>query len=417
MMLYRNIVILSLLLILFIDGLGLSIVLPLSTELFLNSNSGILSITTPIIVQNFVYGANLVLFSGGMFFGAPILGELSDKYGRKNILYLALLGTLMGYLSSGIGILVKSPSLFLFGRFIDGLTAGSIPIAQACMSDMSNGEKKAGYIGFTLFAVTAGYILGPLIAKFIVIDTALFGNGLALPFFFTAALTLFCIILLTYLNDTSTPDLHKKIHILKSLNTISLINRFGNLKLILLAFFFFQLGWTLYFQYLPVYLKVCLLDNEISYVLAIVGFGMSIAFCFLVSLVQKYIDITQGIFISCLIISLNIIVQYFLYHNIKILYFTSFLGAAGYGIGYSFLLASLCLNTEKSLQGLIMGLAASMSALASSITALLGSVIINYSSNIVIWLAAIFLIFCGLCIILRGYFGKKSKVTSLKANY
>ncbi|WPX99229.1 MFS transporter [Candidatus Megaera polyxenophila] len=417
MMLYRNIVILSLLLILFIDGLGLSIVLPLSTELFLNSNSGILSITTPIIVQNFVYGANLVLFSGGMFFGAPILGELSDKYGRKNILYLALLGTLMGYLSSGIGILVKSPSLFLFGRLIDGLTAGSIPIAQACMSDMSSGEKKAGYIGFTLFAVTAGYIFGPLIAKFIVIDTALFGNGLALPFFFTATLTLFCIILLTYLNDTSTPDLHKKIHILKSLNTISLINRFGNLKLILLAFFFFQLGWTLYFQYLPVYLKMCLLDNEISYVLAIVGFGMSIAFCFLVSLVQKYIDITQGIFISCLIISLNIIIQYFLYHNIKILYFTSFLGATGYGIGYSFLLASLCLNTEKSLQGLIMGLAASMSALASSITALLGSVIINYSSNIVIWLSAIFLIFCGLCIILRGYFGKKSKVTSLKANY
>ena len=417
MMLYKNIVILSLLLILFIDGLGLSIVLPLSTELFLNSNSGILSITTPIILKNFVYGTNLVLFSVGMFFGAPILGELSDKYGRKNILYLSLLGTLMGYLSSGIGILVKSPSLFLFGRLIDGLTAGSIPIAQACMSDMSNGEKKAGYIGFTLFAVTAGYILGPLIAKFIVIDTALFGNGLALPFFFTAALTLFCIILLTYLNDTSTPDLHKKIHILKSLNTISLINRLGNLKLILLAFFFFQLGWTLYFQYLPVYLKMCLLDNEISYVLAIVGFGMSIAFCFLVSLIQKYIDITQGIFIFCLIISLNIVVQYFLSHNIKVLYFTSFLGAAGYGIGYSFLLASLSLNTEKSLQGLIMGLAASMSALASSITALLGAVIINYSSSIVIWLATIFLIFCGLCIILRGYFGKKSKVTSLKANY
>lgn len=271
----------------------------------------------------------------------------------------------------------------LFILFIDGLTAGSIPIAQACMSDMSNGEK-AGYIGFTLFAVTAGYILGPLIAKFIVIDTALFGNGLALPFFFTAALTLFCIILLTYLNDTSMLDLHKKIHILKSLNTISLINRFGNLKLILLVFFFFQLSWTLYFQYLPVYLKMCLLDNQISYVLAIVGFVMSIAFCFLGSLVQKYIDITQGMFIFCLIISLNIVVQYFLYHNIKILYFISFLGVAGYGIGYSFLLASLSLNTVKSLQGLIRGLAASMSALASSITALLGSVIINYSSNIVL---------------------------------
>ena len=219
-MLNKNIVIISLLLILFIDGLGLSMVLPLSTELFLNQDTSILANSELDTFRNFVYGINLVLFSAGMFFGAPILGELSDKYGRKKILYFSLIGTFIGYIFSGISILIKSPLLFLFGRLIDGLTAGSVPIAQACISDISSNERKASYMGFTLFAITSGYIFGPLIAKFIAIDTVLFGNGLSLPFFFTAVLTLFCIVLLSYLKDTSKPDLYKKIYILKSLSVL-----------------------------------------------------------------------------------------------------------------------------------------------------------------------------------------------------
>lgn len=415
-MLKKYVIITSLLLVLFIDGLGLSIVLPLSTEMFLSSKESILPISTSLSMRNFIYGVNLVCFSIGMFFGAPILGELSDKFGRKKILFVALLGTLLGYCLSGIAVLVKSPLLFLSGRLIDGLTAGSVPIAQACMSDISSEKEKASYLGYTLFAITAGYILGPLISNFFVIETELLGSGLSLPFFFTALLTLFSMFLLSYLEDSPVINSDKKVNIFASLNTFKLLDRVGNLKVPLLGFLLFQLGWTLYFQFLPVYLKFRLLENETAYILAIIGLGMSISFCFLVGLMQKIAGQIFSIIIFSLIICFSIIFQQFLYSNNLLLIAFSFIGAIGYGIGYSFLLAYLSLNANKSVQGLIMGLAASISALASGVTAILGAFVINYSIYSINLISAIFFVLCVLCVILEGYLNGKPKFADSKAN-
>ena len=72
------------------------------------------------------------VFAVCTFFAAPIFGALSDRYGRKKILIISLLGSVIGYVLFGIG---GSLWVLFLGRIIDGLTAGNISTLFAYISD------------------------------------------------------------------------------------------------------------------------------------------------------------------------------------------------------------------------------------------------------------------------------------------
>ncbi|MDD9140027.1 MAG: MFS transporter [Candidatus Cardinium sp.] len=397
----KKIIMLALCLILFIDGLGISIVLPLFSEMFLDLHKSILSPSTSIQTRNILYAASLIGFSLGMFIGSPILGELSDKYGRKRILLLSLIGTFVGYCLSGGGVVLKSPFMFLLGRIIDGLTAGSIPIAQAAMNDMSREDKKVGNMGLTLFAVTAGYIIGPLVAKFLSQSNKWANFGLETPFFVTALLSLCSILFLCLFKDQKPQNVDKKINLLTSLAPFNVLEKIGDAKIILIALFFYQLGWTLFFQYLPYFLSAADYSKEIAKILSLIGGGMAISFCLLTKTFQKIFTPILGSIISVCIISLSIFMQVLRSESITSIYILSFIASLGYGLGYSFLLVYLSQNVDNTMQGLSMGLAASMSALSSAITALLGSFLVNVSGLFTYIVSGFFFVICLMTLCIR----------------
>lgn len=160
---------------LLIDVMGLGIIIPVMPKLIESLMGGTLSEAARY--------AGWLTFSYAImqFICAPIIGNLSDQYGRRPILLLSLLGFGIDYI-----FLALAPSLaWLFvGRMIAGFTGASITTASAYIADISSPEKRAQNFGLIGAAFGLGFILGPLLGGLLA------GWGVRMPFFASAALCL-----------------------------------------------------------------------------------------------------------------------------------------------------------------------------------------------------------------------------------
>ena len=129
---------------------------------------------------------------------SPILGRLSDKYGRRPVLFLSIIGTGIGFLVLGFATTVWM--LFL-GRILDGITGGNISTAQAYIADITTKENRAKGMGLIGAAFGLGFIFGPAIGGI------LSRWGIHVPFFFAGGLCFANAVLLFFtLPETVTKD-------------------------------------------------------------------------------------------------------------------------------------------------------------------------------------------------------------------
>ena len=173
---------LPLVLALMIDNMSFSAIYPLLTSMFQEHPTLFFSShVTPRVADNYMSLAYLIM-PLGMLFGCSFLGDLSDVWGRRKTMVLSMFGIGVGYFFMVISIFLASIWIFLLGRLITGLLAGSQPIAQAAIIDMSTPETKAVNMGYISFAVCIGFALGPVIAALFSSMTTEANVGFALPF-------------------------------------------------------------------------------------------------------------------------------------------------------------------------------------------------------------------------------------------
>ena len=136
-----------------VDILGFTIILPLLP--FYSERLG----ASPAVI-----GALVSSFAACQLIAGPILGQLSDRHGRRPILLISQLGTLIGFL-----ILAFSTNVFMLflARIIDGATAGNLSIAQAYISDVTKPENRAKSFAVIGIAFGLGFLVGPAISGYL----------------------------------------------------------------------------------------------------------------------------------------------------------------------------------------------------------------------------------------------------------
>jgi DHA1 family tetracycline resistance protein-like MFS transporter len=97
------------------------------------------------------------------FLAAPILGQLSDRFGRRPVLALSIAGTALGYAIFALGIHWASLPMLFLGRALDGLTGGNLAVAQAAIGDVSTDADRQKNFGLLGAAFGLGFIIGPYI--------------------------------------------------------------------------------------------------------------------------------------------------------------------------------------------------------------------------------------------------------------
>ena len=157
-----------------LDILGIGLIIPILPKLIEQLSGGNVS------AASHTFGWLASLYSLMQFGFAPVLGSLSDRFGRRTVILASLLGSGFDYL-----LLAFAPSLpwFFLGRIIAGITGANITAANAYIADVSPPEKRAANFGLVAAAFGLGFIAGPALG-------GLLGNyGLRVPFYAAAALT------------------------------------------------------------------------------------------------------------------------------------------------------------------------------------------------------------------------------------
>lgn len=179
----KNKGLLTIFLIVFIDLLGFGLILPLLPFIAEKYNANPLGI-----------GLLAAAYSLFQFLSSPILGRLSDRFGRKKLLFISQLGTVVGFLL--LGVANTLPLIFL-SRIIDGITGGNISIAQAYIADITTPKDRAKGMGMLGAAFGLGFIFGPAIGGF------LSQWGFAVPAYFAAGVaSIAAISTLLFLKET-----------------------------------------------------------------------------------------------------------------------------------------------------------------------------------------------------------------------
>ncbi len=158
--------------IVFIDLVGFGMVIPVLP---------IYAQTPPFMATPLEIGFLVSIYSWMQFIFSPLLGKLSDMYGRRPVLFISLLGSAAGYLVLGAA---NTLLLVFVGRIISGITGGNISAAQAYIADVTTRENRAK--GMALFgaAFGLGFVLGPALGGI----TSKY--GVHVPFYIAAVLSL-----------------------------------------------------------------------------------------------------------------------------------------------------------------------------------------------------------------------------------
>lgn len=166
----------SVIFVVFIDLLGFSLILPLLPYYARTFGS-----------NDFVTGLLVASYAVAQLIGAPLLGRLSDRFGRRPILLVSIFGTFLGFLLLGFATTLW---MLFVSRIIDGLTGGNLSIAQAYITDVTDAKSRAQGLGLIGAAFGIGFIIGP------VAGGLLSQWGYAVPAFVAAGLAFINLVLI-----------------------------------------------------------------------------------------------------------------------------------------------------------------------------------------------------------------------------
>jgi MFS transporter, DHA1 family, tetracycline resistance protein len=302
-----------------------------------------------------------IAYSAAQFAMTPVLGSLSDRYGRRPVLLISLFGTAVGYFLFGWA---QSLAMIVFSRLLDGVTGGNISTAQAYLADITPPQDRAKRFGLVGAAFGLGFLLGPAIGG----QLAKFGNQA--PAFAAGGLALVTMTLAYFLLPESLPpEMRRKGPIeWNSFRQIEAALARPNLQILLIAGLLFNLAYSQLQSHFAYYTRArwSLTEQDNSWYLTYLGFMAIFMQGFLIRrLMPKFGErklslIGLGLGVVGFLLTAMAPGPLWLYVAMTFL-------AGGSGLAVPSLMALVSQRAAAEEQGFLMGVSQSMAALARAI--------------------------------------------------
>lgn len=241
----------------FIDMLGVGVLIPVFPLLIIKgSEFNIVPMGWNNSQAMIMAGWLLAIYPLSQFIFTPILGQLSDRYGRRKLLALSIFGTSVSYLLFAIAIHTRNLPLMFFSRFIDGASGGNISIAQAVIGDISQPAKRARNFGLIGVSIGIGFVFGPFIGGKLSDPELVSWFSAATPFEFTTLLSFInALLIVGLLPETLKIKNTHKIDYWRSFHNIVGLNKNLRLRKLIFSLFLFNAGFTFFSSFWGVVLQ------------------------------------------------------------------------------------------------------------------------------------------------------------------
>lgn len=352
----------------FIDLIGFGMVIPILP---------FYSQTEPFLATPFQIGLLVGIYSWMQFFFSPVLGHLSDKYGRRPILFFALLGSALGYFIVGFA---NTLILVFVGRIVSGITGGSIGTAQAYIADVTTKENRARGMGLFGAAFGLGFILGPALAG------VLSKYGIHVPFYFAAILSLVNAVAVYFiLPESLKPGIRrdeseKKGKIADILEVLAE----PRLRIITILYFLLIMAFSImtYVYVLFTAFTFGYSTEENGYLFAFVGFVSIVMQGVVFGVAAKKFGEPRLAIFGCMVLTLALFASPFsspAFGGLAGLLAVSFFLSAGNAFATPALSSLASKNAAEHEQGRALGVLQSGASLARAIGPMIGGVLLNNS--------------------------------------
>lgn len=324
------------------------------------------------------YGILIALFPLSYMVASPCIGYCSDKWGRKPLLLVCLSFMLAAFIAYAYAFHEKSFVLLMLGRLLAGFGASSQGIAQAAMVDQTSQRKKPQAIAFIAVAMTLGLFVGPLIAS-------LWREGSSTAIFIAVSVLIGVNIVMLGCYREESVSHRKKSHSLK--NNLTLLIAQPRLLCLLGIFFLFELGWSLYYQALPLILSFAwhFTNTTVGWMSAYVGAILSVFL--IVGAKTSLLASRQQIAPFALFAGACAFLLSGLFLTLPTLLVSAIPIAVAVAIIYPSLIAEIAhLAGENA--GFVIGLAGSLLALAFATTGFLSGLLVAGNAKLPLLLAA-----------------------------
>lgn len=368
-----------------IDFMGMATVVVLFPKLLIGS-SGIFSSEWSYQTRIILMGTFLAVYPLGQVIGASVLGKLSDYYGRKPLLLLTLLGTLLGFVLSGLAVTFQSALTLFFSRLLAGLCAGNVAIAQASLLDISTTETKAKYIGYSQMAMGSAYIVGPILGGLLSQSNIVAWFNMSTPFwFFSLILLILIVVTAQFYKETLLQPKREQIDILESSRQIYQAFTSKKLGKAFLIWLLFVSGWWLFESFMPAFL----LQNfnydtvQIGYLLAFNGALYASFQYIVVQRIAKNMRPIKMVSYSAIFAGLAIIAIAFVEHAIP-LYISMSVFVMAMGFSIPGLITHISNLSDATDQGQVMGIVNSIQAISTVLVMLMGGILNSINASVTV---------------------------------
>lgn len=364
----------------FVDLIGFGILIPVVPLLLADPQSSYFLLPKGFTVnQGYVMlGFLTAMFPLMQFLAAPILGQLSDTFGRKKILAISLFGTCLSYLIFAYAILIRNIPLLFAARAFDGITGGNIAVAQAAIADVTTPKNRAKNFGLIGAAFGLGFILGPYIGGKLSDSALISWFGATTPFLFATLLSFLNVlsVLFIFPETIKVKIKHVGINWTKSVKNVIKAYTMRELRPLFASFFLFQAGFSFFVTFMSVYLitKFGFSQSSIGDYFSYVGLWVAFTQAVITRLVARRFAEYQVLRVTMLAISV-VMLLYFLPTVWWQLLFIAPLFAIFNGLSQANSAGLVSRSVDSSIQGEILGINASVQALAQAVPPMLSGFI------------------------------------------